>query len=86
MANLTVSIPEDILRKARIRALEHRTSVNAVVRDYLERYAGVGSTAGTSSTSSRSARSARLRSASPAKAASTSPIFAACGFRERSSR
>jgi plasmid stability protein len=45
MANLTVSIPEDILRKARIRALEHRTSVNAVVRDYLERYAGVGSTA-----------------------------------------
>ena len=45
MANLTVSIPEDVLRKARIRALEHRTSVNAVVRDYLERYAGVGSTA-----------------------------------------
>jgi plasmid stability protein len=45
MANLTVSIPEDVLRKARIRALEHKTSVNAVVRDYLERYAGVGSTA-----------------------------------------
>ena len=45
MSNLTVSIPEDVLRKARIRALEHRTSVNAVVRDYLERYAGVGSTA-----------------------------------------
>ena len=45
MANLTVSIPEDVLRKARIRALEHRTSVNAVVRDYLERYAGVGATA-----------------------------------------
>jgi plasmid stability protein len=45
MANLTVSIPEDVLRKARIRALERRTSVNAVVRDYLERYAGVGATA-----------------------------------------
>ena len=45
MANLTVSIPEDVLRKARVRAIEHRTSVNAVVRDYLERYAGVGSTA-----------------------------------------
>ena len=45
MSNLTVSIPEDVLRKARIRALEHRTSVNAVVRDYLERYAGIGPTA-----------------------------------------
>jgi plasmid stability protein len=45
MSNLTISIPEDVLRKARIRALERRTSVNAVVRDYLERYAGVGSTA-----------------------------------------
>jgi plasmid stability protein len=44
MANLTISIPEAVLRKARIRALEHRTSVNAVVRDYLERYAGVGAT------------------------------------------
>jgi hypothetical protein len=28
-----------------MRALERRTSVNAVVRDYLERYAGVGPTA-----------------------------------------
>ena len=45
MANLTVSIDEDVLRKARIRALEHKTSVNAIVRDYLERYAGVGPTA-----------------------------------------
>jgi plasmid stability protein len=45
MSNLTISIPESVLRKARIRAIEHRTSVNAVVRDYLERYAGVGSTA-----------------------------------------
>jgi plasmid stability protein len=45
MSNLTISIPESVLRKARIRAIEHRTSVNAVVRDYLERYAGVGATA-----------------------------------------
>ncbi len=45
MANLTISIPEAVLRKARIKALEHRTSVNAVLRDYLERYAGVGATA-----------------------------------------
>jgi hypothetical protein len=45
MANLTVVIPDEVLRKARMRALERQTSVNAVVRDYLERYAGVGPTA-----------------------------------------
>jgi len=45
MANLTISVDDDVLRIARVRALEHRTSVNAVLRDYLERYAGTGSTA-----------------------------------------
>ena len=45
MANLTVSVPERILRRARIRALEQGTSVNAVVSQYLERYAGEGPTA-----------------------------------------
>lgn len=39
MANLTVTIDEQVLRRARIRALEHGTSVNALVRDYLEAYA-----------------------------------------------
>jgi len=41
MANLTISVDKDTLRRARIRALEHRTSVNAVVQDFLEHYAGV---------------------------------------------
>lgn len=40
MANLTLSIDDDLLRRARIRALEHDTSVNAVVREFLEDYAG----------------------------------------------
>ncbi|MGI8760967.1 MAG: CopG family transcriptional regulator [Jatrophihabitantaceae bacterium] len=40
MANLTIAIDEDLLRRARIRALEHGTSVNAVLRSYLESYAG----------------------------------------------
>ena len=39
MANLTLSIDDQLLRRARIRAIEHGTSVNALVRDYLERYA-----------------------------------------------
>jgi plasmid stability protein len=41
MSNLTITIDEDALRRARIRALEQGTSVNAVLRDFLESYAGV---------------------------------------------
>lgn len=40
MANLTLTIDDDLLRHARIRALEQGTSVNAVVREYLEHFAG----------------------------------------------
>ena len=40
MANLTLTIADTTLLRARRRALEHGTSVNAVVRDYLESYAG----------------------------------------------
>ena len=42
MANLTITIHELVLRRARIKALEQGTSVNKVVGDYLERYAGMG--------------------------------------------
>lgn len=40
VANLTLAIDEDLLRRARIRAIEEGTSVNAVVRDFLAAYAG----------------------------------------------
>ena len=39
--NLTITIDKEILQRARIRAIEEDTSVNAVVRQYLESYAGV---------------------------------------------
>ncbi|HRJ54630.1 MAG TPA: hypothetical protein PLE99_17850 [Candidatus Thiothrix moscowensis] len=42
MSNLTISIDETILKKARMRALEDGTSVNALLRDYLERYVNSG--------------------------------------------
>ena len=42
MANLTITIDGDLLKKARQRALENGTSVNAVLRDYLTAYAGDG--------------------------------------------
>ena len=40
MANLTLSIDDELLKRARIKALEEGTSVNALVRDHLERFAG----------------------------------------------
>ena len=40
MANLTLSIDDELLRRARMRALELRTTVNALVRDYLESFTG----------------------------------------------
>ena len=36
MKNVTVSLPEDVYRVARIRAAERDTSVSAMVREYLE--------------------------------------------------
>jgi hypothetical protein len=41
MTNLTITVDEQTLKRARMRALEEGTSVNAVLRDYLESYAGV---------------------------------------------
>jgi hypothetical protein len=42
MANLTLAIDDELLRRARLRALEQGTSVNALLREYLESFAGDG--------------------------------------------
>jgi len=42
MANLTITIDDDLLKRARLRALEQGSSVNAILRHYLENYAGSG--------------------------------------------
>lgn len=39
VVNLTLSIDDELLQRARIRALQEGTSVNAVVREYLDAYA-----------------------------------------------
>lgn len=38
MANLTLSLDDSVLQQAREAALRDRTSVNALVRDFLSRY------------------------------------------------
>jgi hypothetical protein len=40
MANLTITVDDRLLKLARLRALEQGTSVNALLRDYLQAYAG----------------------------------------------
>jgi hypothetical protein len=40
MANLTKVVDNEVLRQAQIRALEQGTTINAVLGEYLENYAG----------------------------------------------
>jgi hypothetical protein len=40
MANLTISVEPEVLRRARIRALERGESVNSYLAEALRRYAG----------------------------------------------
>lgn len=44
MTNLTISLDDAIVRKARIRAIEEGTSVSAKVREFLAQYARIDST------------------------------------------
>jgi hypothetical protein len=46
MAKLTITIDDEILRRARLRALELHTSVNALLCDYLDAFAAAGTTWG----------------------------------------
>ncbi len=62
MANLTIAIDDALLRRARIRALEHGTSVNALLRDYLTSYADSGAEAAVRSELARLARASTARS------------------------
>ncbi len=40
MSNLTITVDDEALRRARLKAMEQGTSVNALLRDFIESYAG----------------------------------------------
>jgi len=40
MANLTITVNDELLKRARIIAIERGTSVNAVLREYLKEFVG----------------------------------------------
>lgn len=41
MANLTIAVDDESLKKARMRAIAEGTSVNSLLKAYLESYAGL---------------------------------------------
>lgn len=45
MKNITFSADEDLIERARQRAIEQKTTLNVIFRQWLERYAGSGATA-----------------------------------------
>ena len=72
--NLTIVVDDEVLRRARIRALEQGTSVNAVLREFLESYAGAAS-----ETEAR-ARLAALARRSPASSGPGGRRWTRCGL------
>lgn len=42
MSNLTISLDDNVVRQARLRAIKEGTSVSAKVREFLAQYAGFG--------------------------------------------
>lgn len=40
MSNVTIAVDEQTLKRARIRALDEGTTLDTVLREYLENYAG----------------------------------------------
>ncbi|MEX2540627.1 MAG: hypothetical protein WD314_02430 [Trueperaceae bacterium] len=41
MANITIAVDREALKRARIRAIEEGTSVNAILSEFLASYAGL---------------------------------------------
>jgi len=44
MKNITFSADEDMIERARLRAIERKTNLNLAFREWLERYAGAAPT------------------------------------------
>jgi hypothetical protein len=45
MKNITFSADDDLIERARLRAMEQNTNLNVAFRQWLERYAGPAATA-----------------------------------------
>ncbi|CAN5764713.1 hypothetical protein BH23ACT10_BH23ACT10_15300 [soil metagenome] len=62
MANLTLTVDDHLLKRARMVALRRNTSVNAAVREFLERFSGENESAAALSDFLEDARSSTASS------------------------
>ena len=76
MSNLTISVDEQLIKRARMRAIEQGTSVSAKVREFLQAYAGGSQDA---LAQQRAESTARLLAAMDAAAAVSGPAPALAG-------
>jgi len=74
--NLTITVDDEVLRRARIRALTQRTSVNAVLREFLESYAGSNIEAGARARLAELARESTASSGAGGRAWQRDDIYA----------
>jgi len=74
--NLTITVDDEVLRRARIRALTQGTSVNAVLREYLESYAGSDIEAGARARLAELARGSAASSGAGGRAWERNDIYA----------
>jgi plasmid stability protein len=74
MSNLTVSVDDDLIKRARVRAIRQGTSLSAKVREFLLQYA---TESDDQLRQQRESATARLMAAMDDAAAQTSPMAAA---------
>ena len=82
--NLTITVDDEVLRRARIRALTQGTSVNAVLREFLESYAGSEIEAGARTRLAKLARESTASSGAAGRAWNRDDIYADRLDRDRS--
>jgi plasmid stability protein len=73
--NLTITVDDEVLRRARIRALEQGRSVNAVLREFLESYAGATVESNARSRLADLARSSKATSGSEGRGWTRSELY-----------
>lgn len=87
MSNLTISVDEQLIRQARIRAIEQGTSLSAKVREFLQNYVNETDKRLVKQRAEATARlMAAIEAATPRSRAGVEPAVATRGRRRRTLR
>lgn len=86
MSNLTVSVDEHLIKRARMRAIEQGTSLSAKVREFLQDYVGGSTQALVQQRAESTARLLAAMDAAAVLSAPAAPVAAAARGQRRSLR